>query len=140
MALRVPGDRPVRPVIDVYVSARRDTRAARQFLAKALGEHRDPTEVVTDRAWTLVAVVDELVPGAFHNTENYANNRIEADHGRLKSRLRPMRGLKCDHTANVIMHGHAFMQNVRRGRYELGIDVRARQRIVAAFTELARVI
>jgi len=37
---------------------------------------------------------EELIPGAFHNTEQYANNRIEADHGRLKARLRPMRGLK----------------------------------------------
>jgi hypothetical protein len=26
--------------------------------------------------------------------DQYANNAIEADHGRLKSRLRPMRGLK----------------------------------------------
>ena len=31
-------------------------------------------------------------PAAFHNTEQYANNRIECDHGRLKARLRPMRG------------------------------------------------
>ncbi|MGH3701891.1 MAG: DDE-type integrase/transposase/recombinase, partial [Pseudonocardiaceae bacterium] len=35
-----------------------------------------------------------LKPRAWHHTEPYANNRIEADHGRLKSRLRPMRGLK----------------------------------------------
>ena len=49
--------------------------------------------MVTDRAWTLLAVVDELMPAVFHNTSQYANNRIEADHGRLKSRLRPMRGL-----------------------------------------------
>jgi transposase-like protein len=26
--------------------------------------------------------------------DQYANNAIEADHGRLKSRLRPIRGLK----------------------------------------------
>jgi len=29
----------------------------------------------------------------FHSTEQYANNRVECDHGRLKARLRPMRGL-----------------------------------------------
>ena len=39
-------------------------------------------------------VVDELVATAAHVTEQYGNNRIEADHGRLKARLRPMRGLK----------------------------------------------
>jgi transposase-like protein len=66
-------------IIDVYVSAQRDTRAARRFFASALGAYGKPTQVVTDRAWTLLAVVDELMPGVFHNTEQYANNRIEAD-------------------------------------------------------------
>jgi transposase-like protein len=125
-------------IIDVYVSVRRDTRAARWFFTTALGSHGEPAEVVTDRAWTLLVVVDELMPGAFHNTEQYANNRIEADHGRLKSRLRPMRGLKCDRTAKVVMHGHAFMQNVRRGHYELGIEAHPGCRVAAAFTELVQ--
>jgi transposase-like protein len=90
-------------VIDVYVSPRRDTKAARRFFTNALAVHTTPTEVVTDRAWTLRTVVDELLPGALHNTEQYANNRIETDHGRLKARLRPMRGLKRDRTASVII-------------------------------------
>src|SRR4051794_11202195 len=100
-------------IVDVYVSPRRDTPAARQFFTRALREHGEPAEVVTDRAWTLVTVVDELMAGALHNTEQYANNRIEADRGRLKTRLRPMRGL--NRSARMIMRGHAFMQNVRRG-------------------------
>src|SRR5438046_3533131 len=48
-------------IIDVYVSARRDTRAARRFFTTALRDHGEPAEVVTDGAWTLLAVVDELV-------------------------------------------------------------------------------
>ena len=94
-------------IIDVYVSARRDTQAARRFFTMALRDHGEPAEVVTNRAWTLRAVIDELMPAAFHNTEQYANNRIEADHGRLKARLRPMRGLKRDQSARVIVRGHA---------------------------------
>jgi transposase-like protein len=39
-------------------------------------------------------VLDELVPSALHTGERHANNPVEADHGRLKARLRPMRGLK----------------------------------------------
>jgi transposase, IS6 family len=99
-----------------------------------------PIEVVTDRAWTFLAVVDELMPAAFHNTARYANNRIEAGHGRLKARLRPMRGLTRDHTARVIVRGHAFMQNLRRGHYELGVDARAYRLVAQAFGELARTI
>ena len=95
---------------------------------------------MTDRAWTLLKVVDELMPATLHNTDQYANNRIEADHGRLESRLRPMRGLKRDHTARVVMSGHAFVQNVRRGHYELGVDAPCHRRVAAAFTELARVM
>jgi IS6 family transposase len=113
-------------IIDVFVSNRRDTRAARRFFTTALDAHSEPVEIVTDRAPALLAVIDELMPGAFHNTEQYANNRIECDHGRLKARLRPIRGLKRDRSARVIMRGHALMQNLRRGHYELGIDARAR--------------
>jgi transposase, IS6 family len=127
-------------IIDVFVSARRDNRAARRFFVTALRAHIEPTEVVTDRAWTLLAVVDDLIPAAFHNTAQYANNRIETDHGRLKSRLRPMRGLKQDHSARVIMRGHAFMQNLRRGHYELGVEAHPHRRVAVAFTELARTI
>jgi transposase-like protein len=41
-------------------------------------------------------VLDERAPAAWHRTEQYANNRMEADHGQLKRRLRPMRGIKTD--------------------------------------------
>jgi hypothetical protein len=51
-----------------------------------------------------------------------------------------MRGLKRDHTARVIMRGHALMQNMRRGHYELGVDTRTHRRIETAFTERARTI
>jgi IS6 family transposase len=66
--------------------------------------------------------------------------RFECDHGRLKARLRPMRGLKRDRSAQVIISGHALMQNIRRGHHELGIDARAHRRVEYAFTELAHTI
>ena len=31
--------------------------------------------------------VAHLIPGTFHNTDRYANNRVECDHGRLKARI-----------------------------------------------------
>jgi hypothetical protein len=51
-----------------------------------------------------------------------------------------MRGLKRDRSARVIVRGHALMQNIRRGHYELGIDARHHRRVARAFTELARTI
>ncbi len=113
-------------VIDVYVSARRDTAAATRFFRSAIAEQGPPVEVTTDRAWTLARAIDELLPGARHDTTRYANNRVETDHGRLKARLRPMRGLKRDRTTNVVIAGHAFIQNLRRGHYELGVTLGSR--------------
>ena len=67
-------------------------------------------------------------------------NRVECDHGRLKARLRPMRGLKTDRTAGVVIAGHAFVQNLRRGFYELGVEAEPRLRVAAAFDELKEAI
>jgi transposase-like protein len=128
-------------VIDVFVASRRDLRAARRFFEQAIGAtKRTPVEVVTDRAPMYPAVLDELLPAAWHRTDQYANNRVEADHGRLKSRLRPMRGLKQDHSARVVIAGHGFVQNLRRGHYELAVEELVNQRVAVAFDELALAI
>jgi transposase, IS6 family len=124
-------------VIDVLVAEQRDTAAARRFFTRALTHVPAPVEVTTDRAAAYLRVLDDLLLDALHRTEQYANNPIEADHGRLKARLRPMRGLKRLRSAGVIASGHAFVQNLRRGHYELAIDVPAPLRLADAFTELA---
>jgi hypothetical protein len=40
----------------------------------------------------------------------------------------------------VIIAGHAFMQNLRRGHYEIAVDAPLTTRVAAAFTELANAI
>jgi transposase, IS6 family len=92
----------------------------RVFFARALGHALAPVEVTTDKAPVYPRVLDETVPAARHVTEQYANNTVEADHGRLKARLRPMRGLKRIRSLQTVAAGHAFVQNLRRGHYELG--------------------
>ena len=92
-------------VIDVLASPKRDLAATRRFFARALNAARRPTEVTTDRAPAYPRVLNELVPEAWHVVEQYANNPIEADHGRLKARTRPMRGLKRIRSAQVVCSG-----------------------------------
>jgi transposase-like protein len=99
-----------------------------------------PVEVVIDQAATYPMVLEELLPAAWHRTEQYANNRVEADHGRLKARLRPMRGLKQDRNARIVIAGHAFIQNVRRGHYELAVEAPTNRRVAVAFDEFALAI
>jgi transposase-like protein len=125
----------------VLLWIRRDATAARRFFTRALETLKVvPSEVVTDAAPVYPAVLEDLVPAAWHHVEQYANNPIEADHGQLNRRLRPMRGLQTDRTAQVVIAGHAFLQNLRRSHYELAIDVRPARRVAAAFTELAQAI
>ncbi|HEY7175774.1 MAG TPA: IS6 family transposase [Micromonosporaceae bacterium] len=128
-------------IIDVLVSKRRDAQAARRFFTRALTTLKvTPTEVVTDAAPVYPRVLDDLIPSAWHHVERWANNRIEADHSQLKHRLRPMRGLRTDRTAAVIITGLAFLQNLHRGHYELGVDAPRALRVAAAFDTLAQAI
>ena len=127
-------------VIDVLLSARRDLAAARRFFIRALRAGTIPVEVTTDRAPVYPRVLDELVPSALHTVEQYANNPIEADHGRLKARLRPMRGLKRHRSARTLAAGHAFVQNLRRGHYEIATEAPSRHRLRVAFNDLVPAI
>jgi IS6 family transposase len=106
VVLCVPPDRPVRPG---HRRLRLDTPGCQGSPPVPPAGHRHhkatPVEVVTDRAAIYPVLLEELLPAAGHRTEQYANHHIEADHGRLKSRLGPMRGLEQDRSARVIVAG-----------------------------------
>jgi IS6 family transposase len=85
--------------------------------------------------------LDNLLPKVLHDTTQFANNRIECDHGRLKARLRPMRDPRTDQTASTVIRGHALMQNLQRGHCERGVEARhERLRAAAAIDELSAAI
>jgi DDE domain len=70
-------------VIDVFVSARRDARAARRFFQRAIGATKvTPDEVSTDQAPAYPVVLEDLLPAPWHRTEQDANNR-----GRVRPRV-----------------------------------------------------
>ena len=124
-------------VIDVLVCGRRNAAAARAFFIRALRHGSAPVEVTTDKAPVYRRVVEDVAPAARHVSERFSNNTIEADHGRLKARLRPMRGLKRARSLQVVAAGHAFVRNLRRGCYELSVDHDPNDRVRAAFEQLA---
>ena len=51
-----------------------------------------------------------------------------------------MRGMKQDRNASVVIAGHAFAQNPRRGHYELAVEEPVGRRVAVAFDELALAI
>ena len=127
-------------VIDVLLSVRRDLAAARRFFARAVRAGTVPVEVTTDRAPVYPRVPGELVASALHIVGQYADNPVEADHGRLKARLRPMRGLNRHRSARTLAVGHAFVQNLRRGHYDIATDTPSRHRLRIAFDDPALAI
>ncbi len=99
-----------------------------------------PVEVVTDRAYSYVRVIESVLPAAWHHAERYANNPVECDHRRLKARLRPMRGLKRERCARGGCCWACLRAEPAPRQYELGVDQPANRRVVTAFAELARAI
>jgi len=124
-------------VIEVCLWQRRDVASARTFFTAALTVHGVATEVITDRAAALASVIEDLVPAALHYTDGCENNRVECDHGRGKARLRPMPWTEDRANGERGGPGHAFVQSLRRGHYELGVDVRGLQEPCAVGTPLA---
>jgi IS6 family transposase len=89
--------------IDFYLSPTRNTAAAKRFLGKVLNGLKQwevPHVVNTDKAPTYAAALAELKKegkcpeDTIHRQAKYLNNVVEADHGKLKQLIRPVRGFK----------------------------------------------
>ena len=89
--------------IDFYLSPTRSAKAAKRFLGKALRglKHWEkPATLNTDKAPSYGAAITELKREGkldretAHRQVKYLNNVIEADHGKLKILIKPVRGFK----------------------------------------------
>ena len=110
--------------IDLYLSATRNTRAAKRYLGKALRGCKEwelPEVVNTDKAPTYAAAIAELKAegkcpeDTRHRQVKYLANVIEADHGKLKQLIRPVRGFKSMKTAYATIKGFEVMRALRKG-------------------------
>ena len=111
--------------LDFYLSSTRNTKAAKRFLGKALNGLKDwelPEVLNTDKAPTYAGAIAELkaegkCPNETrHRQVKYLNNVVEADHGKLKLLLRPVRGFKTLKTAYATIKGFEVMRALRKGQ------------------------
>jgi len=58
-------------------------------------------------------------PPLFDSVPHLADRRDLDAARQLKARLRPMRGLKRHCSARVLAAGHAFVQSLRQGHYDM---------------------
>jgi hypothetical protein len=123
-------------VIDVVVSEKRDMAATRRFFTRALEHGPCPTEVTTDRAAAYPRVLDELVPGACHITEQYATDEIVNPSQPVRSKR--FRGFVLKLGPLARQQRRAAVGVVRPRRKEQGNGLLALPRGPVALTEIGR--
>ena len=114
--------------IDFYLSATRNTQAAKRFLGKALKSMKPwayPGAINTDKALAYRSAIAELKaegkcpPDTVHRQVKYLNNIIEADHGKLKRLINPVRGFKSMKTAYAAIKGFELMRMFKKGQLDI---------------------
>ena len=111
--------------IDFYLSSTRNGKAAKRFLGKALKGCKSwekPSKINTDKAGCYSQAIRELkkegkcAKDVEHRQVKYLNNIIEADHGKLKQLIKPVRGFKTMKTAYATIKGFEVMRALRKGQ------------------------
>jgi len=128
--------------VGFQVASGRNAKAAKRFLGKALNGMKDwekPEIINTDKAQTYAIAISELKAEGkcpaktVHRQVKYLNNVVEADHGKLKQWIRPVRGFKTLKTAYATIMGFEVMRALRKGQaaiFNLTQDIRGEARIV----------
>ncbi len=108
-------------VLDCWLSATRDLPAAEAFFRRTTTSTGCvPEHIVTDKATFYPSVIRTWAPDGKHAATGFYNrvvstNRCERNHGYLKSRLRPMRGLKSFDCAKRLLLALEALQVIERG-------------------------
>jgi len=111
--------------IDFYLAHTRSMEAARLFLRKTMKKQQPwdlPDTINTDKNAAYGAALESLKKSGKcdsevqHRQVKYLNNRLEADHGKLKRLIRPVRGFKSMKTANATIKGFEVMRIFKKGQ------------------------
>jgi len=100
-------------VVDVFLQARRDGKAAKRFFKRLLKVHRhEPRKAVTDKLGSYGVAHRELLPDTIHDTSQHANNRAEVSHQPTRVREQGMRRFKSVHQGQRFLGTHAAVHNL----------------------------
>lgn len=112
--------------IDFLLTAKRDTVAAKRFLAKAIGHgHSDEVRVInTDKAKAYSKALEELKESGLlpesceHRAVKYLNNSIEQDHRYTKLRVITSQNFRNFWSASRTIAGYEVMNMIRKGQIQ----------------------
>ena len=114
--------------IDFYLSHTRNAKDAKRFLAKAIKAQEKkglPRKINTDKAGCYTKAISELkdegrLPEDIeHRQVKYMNNKVEADHGKLKRLIKPTLGFQSMKTAFATIKGFEIMRMFKKGQLDI---------------------
>ena len=98
-------------VLEVYVSRKRDRKAALKFLKKMIRRYSLPEEIVTDLLRSYPAALREIGATDRHLTGRHLNNRAENSHQPFRRRERAMMGFRSMGNLQKFAAVHADVSN-----------------------------
>jgi putative transposase len=100
-------------VLDILLQSRRNAQAAKRFFRRVLGRQGQvPIVLYSDKLGSYRVAARETLPGARHDTTQYANNRAELSHQSTRQRERQMRRFRSRNGAQRFLGLHARVGNL----------------------------
>ena len=109
--------------IDFLLTAKRDRKAAKRFLGKAIQQNGLPATINLDKS-----AVNKAAAGDYNQANNtsiqirqikYLNSIVEQDHRFIKKIVRPMMGFKSFRAARITLAGIEIMHMIRKDQFQI---------------------
>jgi len=106
--------------IDFLLTAKRDTKAAKRFLKKAIRQNGQPAKITIDGSHANKAGIrninKEKNPQIEIRTNKYLNNLIEQDHRNIKKHTKQKISFRNFHSAKIILYGIEILNMIRKNQ------------------------
>jgi putative transposase len=98
-------------VLEIFVTKKRDRKAALQFLRRAMKRYGSPQAIVTDRLRSYQAAMREIGNEARQETGRWLNNRAENSHQPFRRQERAMAKFRSAESLQKFAAVHASVHN-----------------------------
>ena len=110
-----------RNTIDFLLTKKRATKAAKQFLIKAIGSSGLPEKITIDKSGANKAAIEEYIRENGTSIEirqiKYLNNIVEQDNRGIKRITKHMLSFKSFHAASITLSGIELVRMIKKGQF-----------------------
>ena len=106
-------------VLDIFVSDRRNKKAAQEFFSKLFGQYEGPSKITTDRLRLYRSVVPETFPDTKHIKGKWLNNRVENSHIIIREREKKLKKFKSTEQAQTFLDRFEFIRGYLKTKQHL---------------------